>query len=92
MVSVFKRFILPGARKIVKSEVGKSLGKAATSSIASFGGEIINGKTVKEAGKTSANAGVQELKKSVTKLIQKRHKKAKVGGSKRKKRSTFFDP
>lgn len=76
----------------MQSQVGKSLGKAAATSIASFGGDIINGKPAKEAGRDSLNAGVEDLKKSVTKLIQKRRKKQKVASKRGKKKSSFFDP
>ena len=83
---------MPGVKKIASSEVGKSLGKAAVTSAASFGGDLLNGKPAKEAGKVSLNKGIEDLKKSVLKLAQKRSKKGINRPKKARKRSTFFDP
>ena len=90
--SMFKRFVVPSVKKIASSEVGRSLGKAAASSAASFGEDILKGKPVKEAGKLSLNKGIEDLRKSVLKLAKKRSRKKQNRIKATRKRSTFFDP
>ena len=83
---------MPGVKKIASSEVGRSLGEVAVKSAASFGDDLLKGKPVKEAGKLSLNKGIEDLRKSVLKLTQKRPRKKTIGIAKARKRSTFFDP
>ena len=83
---------MPGVKKIASSEVGKTLGKAAATSAASFGGDLLKGKPAKEAGKLSLNKGIEDIRKSVLKLAQKRSRKGTIKTKKVRKRSTFFDP
>ena len=95
--STIKNFIIPSVKKIAASDVGKSLGKAAATSVSSFGGDILAGKNPKEAGKESLNKGIQDLQKSVTRLVERKIKKVKKGKKKsnikgRKKGFQFFDP
>ena len=84
--------MVPGVKKVVSSEVGKTLGKAAVTSVASFGEDLLNGKPAKEAGKHGLSQGIEDLRKSVLKLTQRKSKTNKVRKKKVRRRSTFFDP
>ena len=72
--NTIKRFIIPSVKKIASSDVGKSLGKAAATSVSSFGGDILAGKKLKEAGKESLDRGIKDLQKSVSKLVERKKK------------------
>jgi hypothetical protein len=94
--NTIKRFIIPSVKKIASSDVGKSLGKAAATSVSSFGGDILAGKKLKEAGKESLDRGIKDLQKSVSKLVERKKKnkvkKKKSGLKGRKTGFQFFDP
>ena len=98
VLSALRRLIVPNVKKLVSSNVGKAVGKAAAEGALAFGSDIISGKKAKEAGKANLQEGIRKIQESVSKLSEKKQpKKTKSVKRKRvilktKPSSPFFGP